>query len=48
MSRLHGAIFDKRQCELGEWPFWHPQLKRLFGFDITQKISWVGTICRTG
>ena len=37
MSQLHGAIFDKRQCELGEGPFWHPQLKRLFWFDITQK-----------
>ncbi len=27
-------IFDQRPCELGEGPFWHPERKQLFWFDI--------------
>lgn len=30
-------IADKRVCTLGEGPFWHPERKQLFWFDILQK-----------
>ena len=30
-------IFDSRPCELGEGPFWHPLLGRLFWFDILNR-----------
>ena len=28
------TLFVDSRCELGEGPFWHPLLKRLFWFDI--------------
>lgn len=31
---IQTQIFDDRICELGEGPFWHPERKQLFWFDI--------------
>lgn len=38
------TVFDERKCQLGEGPFWHPERKELFWFDIlNQKL-----LCATG
>ncbi|WP_424932770.1 SMP-30/gluconolactonase/LRE family protein [Amaricoccus macauensis] len=34
---MKSQIFDERQCELGEGPFWHPERKQFFWFDILGK-----------
>lgn len=31
---MSAAIFDPRQCRLGEGPLWHPERAQLFWFDI--------------
>lgn len=31
------ALFDDRQCALGEGPFWHPERQQFFWFDIIGK-----------
>ncbi|MGI3170749.1 SMP-30/gluconolactonase/LRE family protein [Pseudooceanicola sp. C21-150M6] len=31
---MKAELFDRRACELGEGPFWHPQRQELFWFDI--------------
>ena len=28
------TLYDPRQCELGEGPFWHPERQQFFWFDI--------------
>ncbi len=30
-------VFDSRPCQLGEGPLWHPELEKLFWFDILSK-----------
>lgn len=31
---MNVEVFDKRKCQLGEGPLWHPERKQLFWFDI--------------
>ena len=38
------AVFDARQCHLGEGPLWHPERKSLLWFDILERrMHWRGT-----
>jgi sugar lactone lactonase YvrE len=34
---LKAELFCDSRCELGEGPFWHPLLDRLFWFDILNR-----------
>lgn len=34
---MQADIFDKRQCQLGEGPIWHPLRQQFFWFDIFSK-----------